>query len=178
MAVVNQSNLSGQGNNPTGPSHEEVVELKRQQGLAGGAVTDEPKPDMPFTRAAAGYGDPGHVNPAINPAPIWEKQKRPPPVPVINDPGVLGSAPKLADLNRAAINSDRAAAGANPMPEGKAMDANVVTQDTIREAATARLERLTAPPEDEAKPDKPRRQADKPSTRGAKSGRAATRSKK
>jgi hypothetical protein len=171
MAVVSQTNLGG-------PTYEELLAKKRAEGAIGG--TAEVRPDTPRTLGTPGLGDPGHVNPAINPAPIWTKQRRPEPVPVINDPGVMGTAPSLQALNRSAVNSDRAASGADPLPEGKALDANVVTQDTIREAAVSRLERINEEAETAASDAEESVRADMPRTehraskRGAKSGRAAT----
>lgn len=108
----------------TGTYEEALVSRKLRDGFSDG----EPQPDRP-TGAAV------HVNPAINPAPHYEPKADRIPVPVINDPGVLGSAPSLQQLNAAAAVSYGA-----PLPDqtsGMSEDSN---REEIRAAAEARQE--------------------------------------
>jgi hypothetical protein len=101
-----------------------------------------PRPDMPVSIAPPAYGDPGHVNPALNPAPAWA----PPPdrviVPVQNDPGLLGSPLSLADMNRSSRLTDHIMRGGkeDDFPDdptrGVTHESN---REAIRAAAEARL---------------------------------------
>lgn len=120
------------------PAYEDVVVDKAMVGSVAPDNPGTPVPDRPTTVGeTAGYGDEGHVNPAINPAPAWVPKERPEPVPVVNDPGLLGSAPSLADLNAAAR-------GSYGVPETDATSG--ITEESnvaeIKAAAEARLQRL------------------------------------
>jgi hypothetical protein len=153
------------------PTFEEVVAQKEALEVS---EDGQPKPDMPVTIAAPAYGDPGHVNPALNPAPLWEAPPERKIVPVQNDPGVLGAAPALADLNRAYRADDMERGGsrarvaiAEPQ-KGKREeidDTMGVTeennQEDVRKAAEARMERLLEKQE-KAKGKVARKNDDKP----------------
>jgi hypothetical protein len=111
---------------------------------ARNAVADDsrPKPDMPISSAPAAYGDPGHVNPALNPAPHWAPPADRPIVPVQNDPGVLGAPPSLADMNRSARLVDHVLRGGkeSDFPDDPTLGVtNESNQEAIRAAAEARL---------------------------------------
>jgi hypothetical protein len=118
------------------PTYEEVVgrvKARSGEGIEG------PRPDTPYTEAPlAGLpGDAGHVNPAINPAPIWAPKDRPPPVPVVNDPGLLGAGPSLQDLN----NASRVGYGLEEVDQTSGITEES-HQAEIKKAATDRLERM------------------------------------
>lgn len=83
-----------------------VEEVLAQKAALSPTAGDGPKADRPMTVAAPIDGDPGHVNPALNPAEPAPAAPERIPVPVINDPGLLSNPPSLADLNRAAIGRD------------------------------------------------------------------------
>lgn len=111
---------------------------------ARNAVADDsrPRPDMPITIAPPAYGDPGHVNTALNPAPIWRPQPERPIVPVQNDPGLVGNQPALQDLNRSSRLIDHVLRGGKEeeFPDDPTMGVTEEShQETIRVAAEARL---------------------------------------
>jgi hypothetical protein len=144
-----------------GPTYEQVRALKTATTVP---ATDRLRPDTPYTEGAIEpYGDKGHVNPAINPAsgPIVA----PPhvPVPVVNDPGVLGNAPSLAELNAAA----RASYGV-PETDATSGITEASNQAEIKQAAMARLKDLQA--EIDSAGDEP---APVPAARTAKVGSAS-----
>lgn len=134
------------------PTFEEVVARTADIDYGSG-----PRPDRPYYTGGRPYGDDGHVNPAITDTPLWAPQPERVVVPVVNDPGVLGGAPALADLNRAARADDsergylRASrtgmivhqeGGERVEPddtEGMTEDQN---REEIRASAQARMERL------------------------------------
>lgn len=89
---------------PLSPKYNDVVGQKAAINTTS-PLGDAPTPDMPYTSSTTDYADPGHVNPAIEPAPIWEPAERPAPVPVINDPGLLGGNPSLQELNAANLKA-------------------------------------------------------------------------
>lgn len=143
------------------PTFEEVAAQKQALEVSDDG---QPKPDMPVTIAAPIYGDPGHVNPAINPAPLWT----PPPerkiVPVQNDPGVLGAGPSLADMNRAYRADDMERGGSRPRvavaepkkgPRPEIDDTGGVTEESnqaeVKQAAEARMQKLLDAQKDAAK---------------------------
>jgi hypothetical protein len=111
-------------------------------------VSRSSAPDTP-TGAAV------HVNPALTPSPIWAPAPDRTPVPVINDPGLLGNQPSLADIN-ASARADFAENGLGrrhfAVTEEKGGerpeidDTGGITEEShqqaITEAAQARLERL------------------------------------
>ena len=116
------------------PTYAKVVADKA---LLNAEFGEGPKPDMPYTLGSPEYGDPGHVNTAIEPAPPWVPNERPAPVPVINDPGLLGSSPSLATLNKAAAESY--GVEDTDSTSGITEDSN---RAEIKDAAVSRLKRL------------------------------------
>jgi hypothetical protein len=120
----------------------------RSRRIRDGVDFTGPRPDTP-TGAAV------HVNPALTPSPIWAPAPDRTPVPVINDPGLLGNQPSLADIN-ASARADFAENGLGrrrfAVTEEKGGDRPEIDdtggiteeshQQAITEAAQARLERL------------------------------------
>ena len=128
------------------PTYEEAVTVEKAR--TAGANSNEPKPDHPYMVDLTADGA-GHVNPALTPAPAYKAPVDRVPVPVVNDPGILGANPDLADLNRAYRSHDmaRAADREGDVGDGpKIDDTGGVTEqsnlDAIRNAAQARLDRL------------------------------------
>lgn len=109
-----------------GTYEEALASRKVREGLDSTSA----RPDTPSGAAV-------HVNPALTPAPAWEAPKDRIPVPVINDPGVLGSAPSLADLNRAALTSYGV-----PETDPTSGITEESNQAEITEAAEARMDSL------------------------------------
>ncbi len=73
-------------------TYEEAVASRRARFM----TFDRPVPDRPT-------GPVTYTNPALTPAPIYTPPSERTPVPVINDPGLLGAnRPSLADINATA----------------------------------------------------------------------------
>jgi hypothetical protein len=127
---------------PLSPTVEEVAAQKAPLNNAS-PLGDAPTPDMPYTSTTTAYADPGHVNPALEPAPIWEPAERPAPVPVINDPGVLGGNPSLADLNASNRQATAAALGVDAPDEDQTSGITAESHlAEIKRVATERLKKL------------------------------------
>lgn len=108
---------------------EETARRNTEAGYPGNPVPDQPRGVE-------------HLNPAINPAPAFEPKDRPPPVPVINDPGLVGAPISLATLNQAYREDDMARAGVTQ----KADDTDGLTEAkqtaAIRDASKKRLDEI------------------------------------
>jgi hypothetical protein len=127
---------------PLSPTYDEVVGQKAVQNNAS-PLGDAPTPDMPYTSTTTAYADPGHVNPALEPAPNWVPAERPAPVPVINDPGLLGGNPSLADLNAANRQATAAAMGVDAPDEDQTSGITAESHlAEIKRVATERLRKL------------------------------------
>lgn len=126
-------------------TYEEALTSRR---VRDGVGFGGPVPDTP-TGAAV------HVNPALTPSPIWAPAPDRTPVPVINDPGLLGNQPSLADINASAradfaenglgrrhfaVTEERG--GERPEIDDTGGITEESHQQAITEAAQARLERL------------------------------------
>lgn len=112
------------------PSYEEVVKDKVTRDATAAGWPGDPQPDTPT-------GEAKHLNPALNPAPEWKPQPERIPVPVINDPGVVGGGYDLGTLNRAQRDDDMEREGVKgpKSDDTKVFEGNA---ETIKAAAEAR----------------------------------------
>lgn len=111
-------------------TYAEAVKDRILRGQEGAGWPGDPQPDTPT-------GEAKHVNPALNPAPEWKPQPERIPVPVINDPGVVGAQIDLGKLNQSYRLHDMERDGVKgvKIDDTKGSDGNA---DAIKKAAQAR----------------------------------------